>query len=57
MTVSFKGMNRVIAVGAGMLSLGILMGMGIASHVVLTNPQKAATTIIKQQAPTLPIVP
>jgi len=50
-------MSRVIVVGVGMLSLGILMGMGIASHVVLTNPQKAATTIIKQKVPTLPIVP
>jgi len=50
-------MNHVMYVGVGMLSLGILMGMGIASHVVLTNPQKAATTIIKQKVPTLPIVP
>jgi hypothetical protein len=50
-------MSRVISVGAAMLLLGILMGMGIALPVALMSTQRAATTIIKQKVPNLPIVP
>lgn len=47
-------MNHVMYVGVGMLSLGILMGMGIASHVVPTSMQR---TVIPSTKPQLPIVP